>query len=122
MAIECMDLDLKDIGDFIGTESYHDVWGIKVTDGVKYIMDNGYSWFVTDFIAVLRANKNLNNEEFLTIELKLNDGAGPDIIVTDGNKNKLYSNHYSWSDAMKELKLFCVFENSKHVVMLSSEY
>ena len=55
------DLELKEIGHFTGTEQYHNVGGCNVTDGVDYIINNGYRWFVTDCLAVM--NIKLKNEE-----------------------------------------------------------
>ncbi|GAG90306.1 unnamed protein product, partial [marine sediment metagenome] len=46
------DRELKDLGQFTGTTQYYRVFGVNVTDGVKYVMDNGYAWLVTDAIAV----------------------------------------------------------------------
>lgn len=40
------------------------------------------------------------------------------MIITDGNGNKLYSQHYAFTNAKRELKLY--FMND--VVMLPTEY
>jgi len=101
--------------------------GVLLTDGVKYIMENGYSWFITDAIALIicpppKLKKHLQKDDFLTIELKLkNDKDGyttADMIISDGNYNVLHKQHYDLTDAKRELKLFYV----KPVLMLSSEY
>ena len=47
------DLELKDLGQYYGTTQYYNIMGVNITDGVEYIMKNGYSWFVTDTIAVI---------------------------------------------------------------------
>ena len=109
------DFELKDIGEFIGTLQYTNVMGAKVTDGVVYVMRNGYSWLVTDMIAILRMK--LQNEEFCAVKLKL-DGTKAKAIITDGNNKVLYSQDYSYTDAKKEFMMF--YTNG--VLMLSGEY
>jgi len=109
------DLYLRDIDSFIGTEKYYNVMGIYVTDGVKYVMENGYSWFVTDAIAVIRTK--LKDEDFLAIKLIVkNDQAMMEI--TDGNDHVFYRQKYKWTDAKRNLTLFYV----DNVLMLSGEY
>jgi hypothetical protein len=109
------DLYLRDLDDYIGSKKYYNVMGIYVTDGVKYIMENGYSWFVTDAIAVIRMK--LKKEDFLSIKLIVkNDDAMMEI--SDGNGHVFYRQRYEWSDAKRNLTLFYV----DNVLMLSSEY
>lgn len=109
------DLELKNLNEFIGTERYHNVMGIKCTDGVAYIMENGYSWFVTDSIAVIITK--LKNQEFLSVSLKLKNNEAQ-MIITNGNENVLYTQDYEYTDAKRELKLFC----TNGVLMLNNEY
>jgi len=117
------DLELKDLNQYYGTQNYYSYLGIKLTDGIAYIMRNGYSWFVTDAIAVIVANptvrKYLQEDTFLSIKLKLSKSKNSaDMIIDDGNGNVLYKQHYSMTDAKVELKLF--YDNG--VLMLSREY
>jgi hypothetical protein len=124
--METPDLELKALNSYYGTQNYYQYMGVLFTDGVKYIMENGYSWFVTDAIAIIIAHqkirRHLQNDDFLTIKLKLNkdkDGfTTADMIFEDGNYNQLYRQHYDFTDAKKELKLFY----TGNVLMLSSEY
>jgi len=109
------DLYLRDINSYTGSEKYYNVLGIYVTDGVKYIMDNGYSWFVTDAIAVIRAK--LKNEGFLTVALK-NQSDMATMEITDGNGHVFYRQEYKWSDAKRNLTLFY----ADNILMLSGEY
>ena len=65
-------LELPGLEQFCGTEHYYKVWlGVNATDGAKYLMDNGYSWLVTDAISVIKIDPKLKNQDFLVIELKL---------------------------------------------------
>jgi hypothetical protein len=111
------DLELKDLNQFIGTEQYHNVMGTNVTDGIAYIMNNGYSWFVTDFLAVAMCDEKIKTEEFISVKLKL-DGDKGKMIVTDGNDNKIYTQDYEWTNAKEELDLFY----TNKVLLLSGEY
>lgn len=113
------DLELKDLDQFIGTEQYHDVMGVTVTDGIMYLIYNGYSWFVTDVISIIRSKDNipsLKNRDFLSIKLKLY-GSRAKIVIGDGI-TELYSKEYSYTTALRELHLFYL----DNVLMLNREY
>ena len=109
-----MDKELKDLNQFYGTEHYYNVMGANVTDGVKYIMDNGYSWFVTDMLVILKMKIR---EPFCSVKLKVEDSKA-EAIITDGNDNKLYSQKYEYTDAKRDLELYF----TDNVLMLSNEY
>ena len=115
------DLDLKELEQYHGTENYYRGFlGVNYTDGVEYITINGYSWFVTDSIAVLRTK--LKNEEFLSISLKVNADKAV-MIITDGNGKILYKQDYNYTDISKytnliEIKLYLI----DGVLLLPSEY
>jgi len=111
------DTQLKEIGYYTGTMQYHNVMGFNVTDGIGYVMENGYSWFITDVLAIIKTDATIRNEEFLSVKLKL-DGDKGQMIIDDGNGNVLYKQDYEYTDAKKELKLF--FTNG--VLMLAGEY
>ena len=111
-----MDKKLTDLKQFIGTERYFDVMGIKVTDGVKYVMDNGYSWLVTDAVAVIMTK--LLKEPFLSIKLLLNADDSARMVITDGNDKTLYEQKYGWTDAKVNVEMFC----TNGVLMLTTEY
>lgn len=110
------DLDLKNLRSFIGTNEYHDVMGSNVTDGIAYIMNNGYSWFVTDTLAVITTK--FKNKDFLGVKLKLDKNDGAKMIIENGDGKTLYEQKYKWTNAKKELMLFW----TNNVLMLSTEY
>ena len=111
------DLELKQLGQYYCSEQYYNVFGVKITDGIKYIMDNGYSWFVTDSIAVIKGVPKVKAEPFLVVRLKRVGESEADLIIDDGNDNVLYTQHYGFTDAKKDLKLY--YEND--VLCLASE-
>ncbi len=114
------DLELKNLSAFYGTMEYHNVMGTQTTDGIIYLMENGYSWFVTDFLSFVAVNpKSIRNQEFLTIKLLHNPYANNATMeISDGNGNVLDTQIYQWTDAKKDLTLF--YTNG--VLMLSGEY
>ncbi len=94
-----------EIGHYHGTEQYHSLkplFKTVVTDGVKYVMDNDYSWFVTDSIAVIEHSKSIkklfNNLSqgnlFLHITLDATDEDDIQMIIDDGDENILYIQNY----------------------------
>ena len=109
------DLNLPELKEFYSTERYHNVLNFNVTDGIVYIMQNGYSWFVTDMLSVLLFK--FKNETFFNIELKVKDSKGV-ATIDDGNGNILYTQKYEYTAAKRDLKLFC----SNKVLMLPREY
>lgn len=119
-----MDLELEELGNFYGTENYYSMGAlfrnINVTDGVKYIMDNGYSWFVTDALSVIVTRIDFLESEFLTVRLRVDlDKSTAKMTIEDGNNNVLYEQDYAYTNAkVKELVLFY----SNGVLMLNSEW
>jgi hypothetical protein len=117
------DLELKGLDNFHGSEHYYRLMGgVNATDGVHYIMQNGYSWFATDAVAVLKAHpklrKHLAHDDFAVIELRLLPDKQAQMLVEDGNGNELYRQSYAYSDAKVGLKLFY----TGGVLLLASEY
>jgi hypothetical protein len=110
-------LELLGIENFIGSEHYHTIMGKKVTDGVAYILENGYGWVVTDALVILSMKAKVKRESFVTVKLKL-EGKGAKIVYDDGNGNILFTQKYEITDAKRELTLFWV----DGILMLNSEY
>ena len=102
---EQADLELKELPYYTCTEHhYKSIWG-KYTDGVKYIMNNGYAWFVTDAQIVIRMKPKLRAEEFLTVELKLKEDSTAQTVITDGNGNILYLKIIRWSSFLEKKRI-----------------
>jgi hypothetical protein len=117
---DAKDLELKELNQFIGTECYHQVYfdkSISGTDGIVYIMESGYSWLVTDMLAVVCTKPEIRKQEFLAIKLKVKDKAAI-ATIEDGNNHVLYQQDYKYTDAKKDLTLFL----TNDVLMLSGEY
>lgn len=122
------DLYLSEINNYYGTEHYHKIplfSEFNLTDGIIYLISNGYSWFVTDALSVIKCDEKIRQEEFLSIKLKLANEMAFNIedrktklIITDGNDNILYTQYYEFTDAKRQLNLFF----TDGVLMLSGEY
>jgi len=115
-----IDLSLRDLNRFYGSEYYHtlNIFGVSfnLTDGAKYVYENGYAWFIKD--ALIYTFMKLKNEEFLTIELKLGENKTAEMIITDGNEKVLYTQKYGYTDAKRSFKMFF----TDNVLMLAGEY
>jgi hypothetical protein len=113
------DLELKSLGNFYGSEHYYRLMGgINATDGVHYIMENGYSWFVTDAAVILRMEPKVRGQDLVVVRLKLLPEGKAKVVYGDGNDNILFEQSYDFTDAKKELELFFADD----VIMLASEY
>ncbi len=110
------DLELKELPYFTGTTSYQNYMGINLTDGVQYIAENGYHWFMSDMVVILAMK--LRTEPFCSVKLKLGDDNSAVATIEDGNGKVLHKQNYKITDAKKELTLFY----SNGVLMLASEY
>jgi hypothetical protein len=115
------DLELKHLSSYYCTDQYFTeplFKGIKWTDGVNYIMKNGYSWFVTDALSVIVCTPLIRREEFLVIKLTRAGDNEADLTIDDGNDHQLYDQHYDLTDAKRDLRLYL----RDSVLMLPSEY
>jgi hypothetical protein len=113
------DLSLSELSNFIGTEEYHSLkplFTTNVTDGVKYVMDNGYSWFVTDMVAVIET-KLKGKDVFFSVKLKVKNKSAV-ATVEDGNGKIYHRQEYKYTDAKRDLVLY--WDNG--VLMVSGEY
>ena len=114
------DLSLKDLQKYRGSEGYFNVMGFNATDGIGYIMKNGYSWFVTDFlsVAMFKVKDKWKDEGFICVKLKVSEDKSALMDVTDGNEHELYTQKYELTNAQKDLTLYLI----DGVLLLSSEY
>ena len=114
------DLELKQLGQFSGGSEnlYRDImFHTDETEGVKYVADNGYGWFISDAKAVLKGVPRVRNEEFVVVRLTVNPDKTATVTYDDGNNNVLYHQNYKWTSAKRDIKLY--FENN--VLMLPDE-
>jgi len=115
------DLYLKDLNQYYCTTNHyiHPLFPkIRYTDGVQYILRNGYSWFVTDSMSVIAYGPpRVRREPFLVIKLNLRYDGTAQMTMDDGNRNIKYRQNYAFTDAKRALEIF--YENG--VLLLPSE-
>jgi len=116
------DLELKDIGQYTGTEGYHKLTQFTKTvgtDGIAYLEDSGYAWFVTDQVIALEGDLPKGTDKsFLAVKLKVNPDHTAVATIEDGNGKVLRKQEYKYTDAKKDLVLY--YQGG--VLMLSGEY
>jgi hypothetical protein len=125
-----------ELGQFYGTQGYHSLkplFQTVMTDGVKYVFENEYAWFITDSVAVIeypeevkKLAKHLAKDNFLTVTLDATNKDDIKMVIDDGNENILYTQKYDSivdEPALPDnkLKLFWI-KGSPSVYMLPGEY
>lgn len=112
---------------FYGTSCYHGCTplarGLKCTDGVHFLEQNGAAWLV-DKIAILcthemKVRTELEEGGFLVAKLVKKEGGAATFTIEDGDMESIYSENISFTDiGVDEVKIFI----TGGVIMLSSEY
>ncbi len=118
----------EELAHYTGSEHFYLYGGkLVVTDGVRYLIDNGCAWLI-DIIASVRGLPSIKTEEkeFWTLKVDL-DAHTAVITATDGDKGdgpiQLYRQVINYTDfPLKELKLYVIEEGAYKVVMLPTEY
>ncbi|MCL4344092.1 MAG: hypothetical protein JRN26_00955 [Nitrososphaerota archaeon] len=113
------DLMLSKLEYFTGSDKYYRP-GPKhrITEGVKYISQNGYGWMVRDADFIISMNPKVKGQDFVVVKLKVNKDNTGIMIYEDGNKHVLYKEKIPFTDAKRDVKLYY----SNGVFMLPSEY
>ncbi len=120
------DLSLRHLNEFTKAVCYHNFFGTKVTDGIVYLIKNGYAWFVQDAIRFIQnEGKKIRNIDFLVIKLLLNkdkrkkgEATFKILKAYKSNVKVIYTRKHIWTTAKVELRLF--YKNG--VLRLPSEY
>lgn len=113
------DLMLGGLDSFAGgSDEIYDIGPVNITAGVKYVMNNGYGWMVTDAAATLKMHRKVKDEPFVVVKLSPQKDGGAVVTYDDGNGKVFYRQKYEWSDAKREVKLYY----ADGVLMLPVEY
>jgi len=118
-------IDLSDLAQFTGTECYYKHWlgQLVLTEGVKFLCDNGHAWFV-DVIASVQPELKLPADEFQFWELNLKAGHGTGTAtckISDENGETSIVKYQQWFHTDSELDGLKVWVKDR-VVLLPSEY
>ena len=119
------DLMLKDLEQYEGTTKYYDyssvgiIGKVKLTEGVAYIIRNGYSWFVNDAVSVILCELKSRAEGLLCVKLILCPCCreSAQMIITDGADTIFHTKDYDVTAAKRDLVLYY----SNGVLSLSGE-
>lgn len=128
-----MKISEGDLLNFTGSEVIYKDTRINFlfTEGIKFLLENGMAWAVTDVMAVIKSHPPidfngkqiiLNSEPFLTVDF-INDFSGktkPKMVITDGNDNVYYEQKYEFFETGKVEKVRLFYYNN--TLMLASEY
>lgn len=104
---------------FTGTEHYYKhPFGIKFTDGVKYLADECQCYWLLDIVASYQFDTNVKNE-FQVFKLRVNEDKTALIEISDGNHNVLATQDLEFTDfPLERIELWCI----DNVCILPSEY
>lgn len=110
-------LDLKKLGNFIGTTCYHQGWaGVKWTDGAAYLAEHGAAWLLTDISSYYPEHKEV---PFQLWELKVKDKKAVLTMREDTGAPVLVKQKYGYTDFPEPgIKLYLI----DGVLLLPSEY
>lgn len=121
-------IKIEELAHYTGSEHFYLYGGkLVVTDGVRYLIDNGCAWLI-DIIASVRGLLAFEAEDFeawtLTVDLETH---AANVIATDGDKGDgpvtLYRQDIEYTDCpVKELKLYVSRQGNRKTVMLNTEY
>jgi len=109
----------QDLSQFTGTENYYSyLMGLKLTDGVKYMVEKAGAYWLLDAIA--RAQMKHQSIPFQLWEL-IKDGKGGAILTMkeDSNQPELVRVKIRYTDfPLERIKLYLI----EKVLLLPSEY
>lgn len=111
----------KELAQCYGTQNYYRYvpFSLMYTDGVKLFVEKAEAyWLLSDIAINLVYGKELQNEYFLCITLKVKDNKA-DLIFDDGNGNVLLSKHYKYTDCPEGDWKFYFTDN---VLLIPNEY
>lgn len=118
----------EELAHYTGSEHFYLYGGkLVVTDGVRYLIDNGCAWLI-DIITSVRGLLAFEAEDFeawtLTVDLETH---AANVIATDGDKGNgpvtLYRQDIEYTDCpVRELQLYVSRQGNRKTVMLNTEY
>ena len=110
----------ESLSQFTGTEHYYNFWcNVRITDGVKFLAENGLSWLITD-ICSYWADKRIRKIPFQVWTLKVESNNKAELTMKeDSDTPVIIRQKYDFTDCpLEEIKLYLV----DGVLLLLSEY
>ncbi|MBF0105779.1 MAG: hypothetical protein HQM16_10690 [Deltaproteobacteria bacterium] len=112
-----------ELNQFTGTEEYHRMNGLLLTDGARYLAERAGAFWLMDVIwSYVATSKKIREEGFLSCKLSVKDNKAR-FVIDDGNDNVLATQEIEYTDfPLDEIGLFAQRYGKDYVVMLTSEY
>jgi hypothetical protein len=113
----------SNLNQFSGSETFVRFGASILTEGVVYLCEAAESFWLIDIINSIRHKEEvrysvLKDNYFQTFDLTVKNGKGK-VIVTDGNKNVLYTQNIPFTDFPLDKIILWRVDGT---VMLPSEY
>lgn len=114
-------LSTSDLAQFIGTEKIYRLTHRHVlTDGTKYLAEQARAFWLMDAIASYLTPRY---EDYFAVARLVVDGSSAVLSLDDGNDNVFATQAIEYTDfPLSEIKLYCSFDGTHWVIMLTSEY
>lgn len=111
---------LTELSCFTGTANYfRHPFGIKFTDGVKYLAESCECYWLIDIVASYQYEPKVKDEEFQVFKLIVNSDKSALVEITDGNYNILMTQEIAFTDfPLPEIEIWCI----NRVAILPGEY
>ena len=116
----------EQLSQFSGTEHYYKIMpNVLMTDGAKFVADNGEAYWLMTAIASYLPNFT-NTESFIVANLQVNNTGHARtalLKLDDGNDNVLAEQFIEYTDfELDEIKLYACDTGDMWVIMLPREY
>lgn len=118
------EIDLSDLKHFTGTSVYYKHWRgqLVMTDGVKYLCDNGHAWFI-DIIDSVQHKLKLKRDDMQFWQLNVKEGhdvgeAVCKVSDEEGEAYPIYIQSFPTTSPLNGLRVWVKY----NVMMLPSEY
>lgn len=120
-------LSAGSLAHFIGTQEYHSHWlGVLLTDGVKFVFDNGAGWLVDAVAsyqqeAKVQMNRRLQEIQFWSLEWDEECDVPVLRCREDSGEEPVISQVIKFTDFPKDLMPFKIWVEGK-VMLLPGEH
>ena len=111
---------LENLCFFTGSEHmYLHPFGIKFSDGVKYLAESAEMWWYVDLVASYQHEPKVKSESFQVFKLIVDEDKTAIVEISDGNNNILMKQKIEFTDTpLKEVVLWCIDK----ICILPTEY
>jgi glutamine cyclotransferase len=120
---------LDELNHFTGSDEIFQHWISKMcyTEGVRYLADKTYAYWLVDAIAFVILPRLLkeNKDSFYSLEFSVNSDQSAMISVSDGNSNIYLNYPIKWTDfpiEEKPVNFYLCDSGDYYCLMLPSEY